>query len=135
VDRIPAVAEKASPKEGAIPKKCAPPKKQIAAKGKTLAVSPRKEAKATKKTVQPALAKDSAMPAIRAYEIKKCFFIGDWVAGLDGRQISQRYAAISVVPRVVSVPADPNPRFGRFSSGQACMRTASRGKGAIESRN
>jgi hypothetical protein len=61
----------------AIPKKCAPPKKQIAAKGSTLAVSPRKEAKATKKTVQPARAKDSATPAIRVYEIKKCFFIGD----------------------------------------------------------
>jgi len=102
VDRIPAVAEKASPKEGATPKKCAPPKKQIAAKGKTLAVSPRKEAKATKKTVQPARAKDSAMPAIRVYEIKKCFFIGDWVAGLDGRQIAQRYAAISVAPAVAA---------------------------------
>jgi hypothetical protein len=36
------------------------------------------------------------MPAIRVYEIKKCFFIGDWVAGLDGRQIAQRYAAISL---------------------------------------
>ena len=33
----------------------------------------------------------------RVYEIKKCFFIGDWVAGLDGRRIAQRYAAISVV--------------------------------------
>jgi hypothetical protein len=29
----------------------------------------------------------------RVYEIKKCFFLGDWVAGLDGRQIAQRYAA------------------------------------------
>ena len=103
------MAEKASPKEGAIPKKCAPPKKQIAAKGKTLAVSPRKEAKATKKTVQPALAKDSAMPAIRAYEIKKCFFIGDWVAGLDGRQIAQRYAAISVVNSQASPQDLSNP--------------------------
>ena len=43
--------------------------------------------------------------------------MGSVARALLAAAAAERYAAISVVPRVVSAPAHPNPRFGRYTAG------------------